>query len=164
MAKKMTFKDMAKTKRGGPVRRLGKGETATIRFLFSMEDEDDGWRYLISHFDEELRRSVFFDDADDVPSGAKIREAYFAVAYDVDKATVDVWEFRKSLTAELAEYDDEYGNITDRAYRIKRRGDGLKTKYTATPLDKTPMTKAMLKGKSKARGLMQARLDLLVAE
>ena len=164
MAKKESFKDKAKKRAGGAVRRLDKGETAEVRFLFEMEGgEDGGWNTLVSYFDEDEQRSKFYEDEDDVPDGEVGKETYFGLAYDVNKKSVDVWELRKTLVLNLIEYEEEYKTITDRNYKLKRRGEGFKTKYTATPMDSSPLTKRMQKARDEAEGKLAEALSTLLS-
>ena len=157
MAKATTFQERAKQKSSGPTRRLQKGETAEVRFLFEMNHPDNGWKCLTGYFDTEAKRSYFIEDEDDLPKGAEARDSFFAVAYDVNEGTVDVWELRKTLAAALVDLEEEYGSITDRNYKLKRRGSGLDTKYTVTPLDPSKMGKKHLKAATKADGRLDSR-------
>ena len=170
MAKQSKLRERALKKSAGIVRRLNEGETVTVRFLFEMDDDDNGWRWLASSFDEERSRTVFFEDDEDIPPGTKnIREAYFAVAYDCDAKDrdlpIDVWELRKSLVSKLiTEFEEEYGSITDRNYKIRRRGTGLETTYAATPMDASPMGKKMIRARKEADGILADRLDQLLSD
>jgi len=173
MAKKQKqskLRERALRKPAGIARRLGEGETVTVRFLFEMDDEDNGWRWLASHFDEQKGRTIFYEDDDDIPEGtANVREAYFAVAFDCDDKQrdmpIDVWELRKSLVSKLiTEYEEEYETITDRNYKLRRRGTGLDTEYSATPMDAAPMSKKMKRAQKEADGLLLDKLDQLLAE
>ena len=136
-----------------------------------MDDPNNGWLWLASHFDEERGRTVFYEDEEEIPEDtANVREAYFAVAYDCDDKDrdlpVDVWELRKSLVAALiTEYEADYETITDRNYRIRRRGTGLDTTYSATPAKEgeTPFTKKMKRARDEADGLIMDTLDQLLA-
>ena len=155
------LKAMARRKKG-PVRRLGTGETAEVRFLRPMDDPL-GWRCLFSYYDEEKRRSFFYEEEDEVPAGRDSRESYFALAMDIESGEVEVWEIRKTMAGGLADFDDEYGGITDRNYRLKRRGEGLDTKYTSTPMDKSKFTKGMAKAKNKNSDKLVSVTDRLLS-
>ena len=165
--KQLNFREMAKRRVGGPVRRLAENDTVEVRFLFEMEDAVHGWKYLINYFDEEQRRSFFFEDADDVPADAKsVRESYFALAYDVnaeDDDPVDVWELRKTMVLGLVEFEEEYGSITDRNFKLKRRGKGMDTKHTATPMDKSPMSKKVVRARDNVGDRFSDALDSLLS-
>lgn len=162
-SKKESFKDKAKKKSGGSVRRLGEGETAEVRFLFEMSDSVNGWGSLAGYFDEPEQRSKFYEDAEDGPEGVVLKDAFFTVAIDIEEGSIDVWELRKTLVLALVEYEEEYSSITDRNYKLKRRGQGMKTKYTATPMDSSPMTKKMNKMIEVAEGKMASALADLLA-
>ena len=72
------------------------------------------------------------------------------MAIDSD-GDVGVFEMKKTLSLEISDFDDEYGSITDRDYRLTRKGESMnETKYTATPLDVKPMTKKQLKAQEEA--------------
>ena len=63
----------------------------------------------------------------------------------------------------LAEYDDEYGSITDRSYKLKRRGEGLDTEYIATPLEKESPSDRLKKIKRNSDGLLRDSLNALLS-
>ena len=121
----MSVKDAAQA--SGPCRRVAKGANPVLRFLYPMSDEENGWNYLMMEFDSESRRSNYYE-VDSAPK--KAREIFFAVAYDTEAKTVDVWELKKSVVKQLSDYDDDYETITDRAYKIRRRGMGLTQSIT----------------------------------
>jgi len=160
---KNDFLDVLAKSNAGVCRRLAKGETATVRFLYEVEDEDmPGWDTLSVFFDEEAQRSFYFESANDAPEGTTVRTAFFAVAYDVETKNTEVWEFRKSLVQELNEYRLKFGNITDRNYRIRRTGEGLNTKYRADERDKQPMSKGMQKAVANSKNLLEEVLNELL--
>lgn len=166
--KRDDFRSRAKRRAAGFARRLGEGETVTVRFLFEMDDEENGWGFLLSQFDSEKQRTIFYEDEDDTPEGAAgVRESYFATAYDCDDkerdVPIDVWELRKTLVVKLIEFEDEYGSVTDRDYKLRRRGTGVDTTYAATPLDAVPMSKKIAKARKIADGLLESKLDQLLS-
>ena len=123
-----------------------------------------GWQYLVSHYDEDTRRSYFYEDEGDLPEGVKNpRESFFALAYDVESDIVHVWELRKTMVVELIEYEEEYGSITDRNYKLKRRGEDINTKYTATPMDKCDMTKKVVKARGNVGTHLSDALESLLS-
>ena len=157
------FLDALAKSGSGACRRLGKGETANVRFLYEVDAEGaPGWRTLSVFFDEEAQRSFYFESDNDAPQGATPRTAFFAVAYDVDTKETNVWEFRKSLVQELNEHRLKYGTITDRNYRLRRMGEGLQTKYRADDGDEQPMSKGMKKAQDKNSSLIEEVLDELL--
>ena len=161
MAKKPDIRKLAKRSRSGPIRRLDKGETAEVRFLFEMDD----WGALFGHYDETTKRSSYYESEDDLPVGASPRDSFFTVCYDVVNKSVDVWELRKTLVSDLVECEVEYGTVTDRNYKLKRRGEDLKTKYSAVPCDKSPMGKKMKEARAKAEeeGVLAKVLDTMLS-
>ena len=56
-------------------------------------------------------------------------------------------------------YDEEYGGITDRNYKLSRKGEDLKTTYSAIPMDKKPMNKRMLQAKKEHKGKLVTVLE-----
>ena len=115
----------------GPARRLGKDEAVVIRFAGEMDDTSC-WAFLHSEFDQEASRTLYAIDEDEL---GEPRPAFFAVAWSNDTQELEVWELRKSLVAKFVEYEEEYKTLTDRAYKIRRKGEGLNTEYSATPVN-----------------------------
>ena len=157
------FREAAERSAKGPARRLNKGESTEVRFLFELGDEVHGWRYLASYYDPEKKRSFFFEDDEDIPAGKDLRETFLAVAYDVEKGAVEVWELRKTMIQKLLKCEAEYKTVTDRNYRLKRTGDGLDTEYDPIPLDSKPLTKKMEKAKNKAEDILQEAVERLLS-
>ncbi len=167
--KQIDIRERALRKPAGIVRRLNEGETVTVRFLYEFGPDSPGWGWLASAFDEDRGRTAFFEDDEDIPPGTKnVRESFFAAAFDCEDKNrdlpLDVWELRKSLVEKLVEYDAEYGSITDRNYKIRRRGTGLETTYAATPMDARPMGKKMLRAQKEADGMLADRVDQLLSD
>lgn len=169
MAKNKSLKDLVAQGSTGAVRRVKEGETAEVRFLFEPSDQsDDGrdlWVVLGSYWDEELKRSIYVELDDDYKSDAsvKVRKNYFTVAYDTESQTVNVWELRYKLMQSLSNYEEEYDTITDRNYKLKRKGKGIAdTDYIATPLAPKPMNKKMEKAKRECQGMLDAVIEQLV--
>lgn len=146
------FKKNVKSSKGGMITRLTKEvPTLEVRFLFEMEDGSPGWEEVPGYWNKKKNRSEYVEDEKDIPSKYKLRENYFAVAWDVKEKKVILIEMRKLLVQDIVEAEEEYGNITDRDYKLKRRGQGRdKTDYTALPTKKYKMTDEMKKAKKKA--------------
>ena len=138
-----SVRERVKQSSGSIARRLDPGETAEVRFLYELDDSR-GWQAHACYFDQKTQRTVYIDDGDNVPRKAEPRDSYFALAFDVKSGSVDVWEFRKTLADELVRFEeDDFGTIRDRNYKIRRRGEGMNTKYSATPQSPSPLTKKM---------------------
>ena len=160
-------KKLAESSRG-MIRRLKEGERTEVRFLFEMED-GDGWASLFSLYKPKEKRSYHSPDKEDLEEmkrkKEKVRESWYAIAYDVKKKRVEVWELRTTMLEKLNALDEEYGTLTDRNYRLKREGQGLDTDYTPVPMDKKKMSAKMEEARDKAAkdGLMSKAIDYVLA-
>ena len=157
-----SLRDAARSSGGGICRRLEANETATVRFLFELGDGDDGWSYLQRVYDSSDQRSYYYMASEKVSGAGK---AFFAAGIDVDNDSVEVWEIRQTMMAALIDHEEEYGTITDRNYKLRRRGDGRKTEYTAQPAKQTdkPTKKAIFKARNEATGMLHEALETLLS-
>ncbi len=170
MAKKdkgmSAFKERAKARASGPVRRLGPGETAEVRFVSEMSDEEgtEGWAFLHSHYDADERRTSYYRMGE-APAGSDVRDAFFCLAYSPDTG-VEVWEIRKMLAVDLVDAEEDRGTICDRNYKLRRRGEGLETTYKAIAMDASPEPKKLTKLRASGAldSMLSDRLAILLDE
>lgn len=147
----------------GIIRRLTSGEVLTVRFLYEMEDEV-GWCHLWGYYDEDLKRTIYIDKQPTKEQRRKriYKDHFFAVAIAEDTGEAHVFELRKSLAISLNEHEVEYGSISDRPYKLRRKGEGLETKYSSTPLDKSELTKEEKKVRKGTQDLLDQAMDILL--
>ena len=147
--------------------KLADGDSVTLRFLNEMDesgatyDENRGLCYgFYEHLDPEDFTKSFVCTLDEEgkcqgceriginkrwrPKG----RLFFNALIRGKRGETDVVKVfttgtsEKGLAPQLVEYAVDYGSLCDRDYKLTRRGEGLKTSYTLTSRDVSPLSDA----------------------
>lgn len=139
---------------GGGFLRLKDGQSVTVRFLQELDEagkfydvdrglavsvfehsnpDDFSQRFLCTSLDEGkcvgCERVV-------INNRWKKRSRLYINAYVVEEESTQIIATgfsSKGIGGALIEYADDFGSISDRNYKLKRAGEGLKTSYTIYP-------------------------------
>ena len=153
---------LEKSASSGPVSRIKESQSVSLRFLFDLDD-GRGWEVLNYYFDREDQRSVFLTEGERPPGGQQVRTGFYAVAHAEDTGETTVWELRKSVFQQLRDCYLEFGTITDRPYKISRKGSGKNsTEYSAIPLGEAPLSKALKRERKENETKLAEVIELLV--
>lgn len=117
------------------------GDTAMVRFLIT--DEMDMMNYVKEVHKVKLGDYDNFvlclkDDCEFCKRGNKPSLRMFVPLYNIDKGELQMWSRGFNDIQELVNNLDEYGNLNNRPYKIKRNGKkgSTKTTYSYFPKEK----------------------------
>lgn len=144
---------------GGGFMKLKDGQSVTVRFLQELDtkgknyDPERGLAVSVfEHSNPENFAQKFLCTMGEegvclgcervvIDSKWKKRSRLYINAYVVEDNQVQIVATgfsAKGIGQALIEYADDFGTISDRNYKLKRQGEGLRTAYTVYPRDISP--------------------------
>lgn len=116
-----------------PIIRI-KDEPLFVRFL----TEPTEWGYYDSYYSKKEQRSIHIEEGERPPRGAKISRRYLAnvlVIHESGDPEVKVVEMAETLGKSIYTRwaKSRSGTITDRDFELIKTGEGLQSRYSASP-------------------------------
>lgn len=122
--------------------RLKDGESVRVRFLVKGDEDvvffrqhyiDKKYRICEDETEDGSGRCRYCDESENKPS-----DVYAFNVLDRKDGKVKILQLATSHAVQILEYMDEYGSITDRDYKITRRGQASATRYTFVGMKEAP--------------------------